>query len=125
MLDPIIFFCIFFGPQVEVFTVLHNDPAAPPDHCGRCRIRTRDLLPLEPHELGEEPLLEGLLGAEEAVPGPLDIRDQLALSRHVGRPAQNIHIGIEHHKKSILYTGGDPNSMNLDPEFLAQFGSRS
>ena len=45
------FFNIFFGPQVEVppstlrFTVLHNDPAAPQDHCGRRRIRTRDLCP--------------------------------------------------------------------------------
>ena len=27
------------------FTVLHNDPAAPQDHCGWCRIRTRDLCP--------------------------------------------------------------------------------
>ena len=39
----------FFGPQVEVppstlrFTVLHNDPAAPQDRCGRCRIQTQDL----------------------------------------------------------------------------------
>ena len=27
----------------QIYTVLHNDPAAPQDHCGRCRIRTRDL----------------------------------------------------------------------------------
>ena len=27
------------------FTVLHNDPAAHQDHCGRCRIRTQDLCP--------------------------------------------------------------------------------
>ena len=39
------FFVYFFWPQVEVapstlrFTVLHNDPAAPQDHCGRRRIR--------------------------------------------------------------------------------------
>ena len=41
-----IFFKYFLWPQVEVpplpwvFTVYHNDPAAPQDHCGRCRIRT-------------------------------------------------------------------------------------
>ena len=31
--------------HAEIFTVLHNDLAAPRDHCGRCRIRTRDLCP--------------------------------------------------------------------------------
>ena len=29
----------------EIFTVLHNDPAAPQKHCGRCQIRTRDFCP--------------------------------------------------------------------------------
>ena len=44
-------YCLFVWPQVEVpplprdFTVLHNDPAAPQDYCGRCRIRTPDLCP--------------------------------------------------------------------------------
>ena len=50
--NPNIFFYIyiyFFGlrwrfpPLPWVFTVLHNDPAAPQDHCGRCRNRIRDL----------------------------------------------------------------------------------
>ena len=47
-----IFFFLPFWPQIEVspstlrFTVLqHNDPAAAQDHCGRWRIRTRDLCP--------------------------------------------------------------------------------
>ena len=41
--------CIFFGlrwrsppPLPGVYTIWHNDPAAPQDHWGRCRIRTRD-----------------------------------------------------------------------------------
>ena len=29
----------------EVFYIMHNDPAAHQDHCGRCCIRTRDLCP--------------------------------------------------------------------------------
>ena len=50
--DPVlnIFFCIFlfglrwrFPPLPWVFTVWHNDPAAPQDHGGTCRIQTRDL----------------------------------------------------------------------------------
>ena len=47
-----IFLFLLFWPQIEVspstlrFTVLqHNDPAAAQDHCGRWRIRTRDLCP--------------------------------------------------------------------------------
>ena len=58
----IFFFCIyFFGPRRSFpplpwdFTVLHNDPAVPQVHCGRLRIRTRDLksgaLPIEPPHL--------------------------------------------------------------------------
>ena len=40
-----IFFCLRwrFPPLPWTFTVLPNDPAAPQDHCGRNRIRTRDL----------------------------------------------------------------------------------
>ena len=34
-----------FPPLPWDFTVLNNDPAAPQDHCGRCRIRTRDFCP--------------------------------------------------------------------------------
>ena len=40
--------CTFFASgggsplYPEIFTVLLNDPAAPQDHCGRSRIRTRD-----------------------------------------------------------------------------------
>ena len=46
--DTLSLFFRYFLPQVEVsplpwyFTVLHNDPAAPQNHYGRCRIRTRD-----------------------------------------------------------------------------------
>ena len=45
------FFGYFFGlwwrcpPLSGDFTVFHNDPAAPHDHCGRCRIQTRDPCP--------------------------------------------------------------------------------
>ena len=34
-----------FPPLPRDFTVLHNDPAASQDHCGRCRIRTRYFYP--------------------------------------------------------------------------------
>ena len=43
-----IFFCLsgrFPSLPWVVYTLLHNDPAAHQDHCGRCRIRTRDLCP--------------------------------------------------------------------------------
>ena len=46
------FLCVYiFWPHVEIsfstlrFTVLHNDPAAPQDHCGRCRIWTLEFCP--------------------------------------------------------------------------------
>ena len=54
LLKNISFFINFFwapgggggGPPSTLrFTVLHNDPAAPQDHCGRRRIRTRDFCP--------------------------------------------------------------------------------
>ena len=41
----------FFAPgegfplYPEIFYFIHNDPAAHQDHCGRCRIRTRELCP--------------------------------------------------------------------------------
>ena len=44
-------FFVVFLRQVKVptlpwdLTVLHNDPAAPQDHCGKCLIRTRDFCP--------------------------------------------------------------------------------
>ena len=50
-IDIFFFVYIFFGPRRRFpplpwdFTVLHNDPAVPQDHCGRLRIRTRDLCP--------------------------------------------------------------------------------
>ena len=43
--------CIFFGLRWSFpslpwdFAVLHNDPAGPQDHCGRCQIQTWDLCP--------------------------------------------------------------------------------
>ena len=49
---------------------------------------------LEAHELGQQPLLEALLGAEEAVPGALDVRDHLALRRHVGGPVGQAQLGL-------------------------------
>ena len=52
------------------------------------------LEPLEPHELCEQPLLEALLVAEEAVPGALDVRDHLALRRHVGGPVGQAQLGL-------------------------------
>ena len=42
-------FCLMcrfpFLPWVFLNTLLHNDPAAHQDHCGRCRIRTKDQFP--------------------------------------------------------------------------------
>ena len=46
-----------FGPWFRFphlardFTVLHNDPAAPQGHGGRCRIQTQDFCPNEPQHL--------------------------------------------------------------------------
>ena len=42
----LLYICLASGggspPYPEIFPVLHDDPAAPPqDHCGRCRIRNR------------------------------------------------------------------------------------
>lgn len=42
--------------------------------------------PLEPHELGQEPLFEAFLAAQKAVPGPLDVSDHFAFGWHVSRP---------------------------------------
>ena len=45
----LLFFVYFLAPgggsplYPEIFTLVHNDPAAHQDHCGRCRIQTRDL----------------------------------------------------------------------------------
>ena len=50
---------------------------------------------LEAHELGQQPLLEALLGAEEAVPGALDVRDHLALRRHVRRPVRQAQLRLQ------------------------------
>ena len=50
---------------------------------------------LQPHELGQEPLLEALLAAEKTVPGPLDVGDHLALSGHVGGPVGQAELGLE------------------------------
>ena len=50
---------------------------------------------LQPHELGEQPLLEALLATEKTVPGPLDVGYHLALSGHVGRPVGQAELGLE------------------------------
>ena len=50
---------------------------------------------LEPHELGEQPLLEALLRAEEPVPGPLDVGDHLALGRHVGGAVRQAELRLQ------------------------------
>ena len=49
-----------------------------------------------------QPLLECLLAGEEAEPGPLDVRDELALGGHVGQPVgqpqlrlQGVEVGLE------------------------------
>ena len=52
------------------------------------------LQPLEPHELCQQPLFEALLGAQEAVPGALDVRDHLALRRHVGGAVRQAQLGL-------------------------------
>ena len=47
-----IFLVYFFGLRwnlpfyPEIFTVLHNDPAVPQDHCGKCQILKKGLITL-------------------------------------------------------------------------------
>ena len=53
------------------------------------------LEPLQSHELGQQPLLEGLLAGEESQPGTLDVRDQLALGGHVGWPVGEAQLGLQ------------------------------
>ena len=51
-----LFFCLrswFPSLPLRFSTLLHNDPAAHQDHCGRCRIRTRDLCPRRLGPLGQ------------------------------------------------------------------------
>ena len=36
---------VCFSLYPEFSNLLHNDPAAHQDHCGKCRIRTRNLCP--------------------------------------------------------------------------------
>ncbi len=50
---------------------------------------------LKAHELSEQPLLEALFGTEKSVPGPLDVRDHLALSRHVSRTVGQPQLGLQ------------------------------
>ena len=53
------------------------------------------LQPFEPHELCQQPLLESLLGAEEAVPRALDVGDHLALGGDVGGAVGQAKLGLE------------------------------
>ena len=50
---------------------------------------------LEAHELGEEPLLEALLGELEYLPRVRNVRHQLALARHVRRPVAQAQLGLQ------------------------------
>ena len=50
---------------------------------------------LQAHELGQQPLLEALLGAQEAVPRALNVRDHLALGGDVGGAVGQAQLGLE------------------------------
>ena len=50
---------------------------------------------LKSHQLGQEPLLEGLLGGEKSVPGSLDVRDELTLGGKVGGSVGQPQLGLQ------------------------------
>ena len=50
---------------------------------------------LKPHHLGEQPVLEGLLGGLQALPRLVDVGYHLALGRHVRRTIAQPQLGLQ------------------------------